>query len=112
MEELWPCLRWKSELLSLYLHPYVTDLVKPNLVSYFSQLGEILANLGPGQFQEKTWSNFDEPGEKLSLPCDLRFSENASIDPRPHYRFHSVSDRPHQHAANPLWGRFSLDVWP
>ena len=25
----------------------------------------------------------------------IRFTENASIDPRPHYRFHSVSDRPH-----------------
>ena len=52
-------------------HSYVTDLVKPNLVGYFSKPGEILANLGPGQFWKKTWSNFDEPGEKLNLPYDL-----------------------------------------
>ena len=57
--------------LQVILHPYVTDLVKPNLVGYFSQPGEILAILGPGQFREKTWSNFDELGEKLNLPCDL-----------------------------------------
>ena len=37
----------------------------------FFQTGEILANLAPGQFREKNWSNFDEPGEKLNLPCDL-----------------------------------------
>ena len=52
-------------------HRYVTELMKPNPVGYFSQPGEILANLGPGQFRKKTWSNFDEPGEKWNLPCDL-----------------------------------------
>ena len=37
-----------------------------------TQPGEILANLGPGQFwKKKNWSNFDEPGQKLYLPCDL-----------------------------------------
>ena len=41
------------------------------MVGYFPQPGEILVNLGPGQFWNKTWSNFDEPGEKLNLPCDL-----------------------------------------
>ena len=36
--------------------PYVTYRVKPNLVGYFPQPGEILANLGPGQFWKKPWS--------------------------------------------------------
>ena len=57
--------------LPLQMAPYVTDLVKPNVVGYFSQPAEILANLGPWPIPEKSWSNFDEPGEKLNLPCGL-----------------------------------------
>ena len=37
-----------------FRHPYVTDLVKPNLVGYFPQPGEILANLRPGQFRNNS----------------------------------------------------------
>ena len=57
--------------------PYVTYRVKPNLVGYFPQPGEILANLGPGQFlkkansEKKPCSNFDKPGKKWNIPCDL-----------------------------------------
>ena len=45
-----------TEIFEKYL--YVTELVKPNLVGYFSQPGEILANLGPGQFRKKNLVKF------------------------------------------------------
>ena len=41
-----------QQALPLQMAPYVTDLVKLNVVGYFSQPAEILANLGPGQFRK------------------------------------------------------------
>ena len=51
-------------------------------------------------FQGPVCTNADSKVYGFVLP------KKTSIDPRPHYRFHSVSDCPHKHSANP-YGRSS-----
>ena len=44
---------WNTD--SGFKHPSVTDLVEPDLVSYFSLHGGILTSLAPGSFLKTPW---------------------------------------------------------
>ena len=49
-------------------HPYVTDLVKPDLVGHFALSGGISTSLAPAGFLKSPWSILFLPGEQCSFP--------------------------------------------